>query len=815
MAQNRLALNASEYVRKACADCSDDEVALDALAQWASNPVGKHEGYGIEENYPVIRENLSSRFNVSDSIASEYVSRLREYGTQFLLSGADIGYVRQRIMEELAGESGKQWKQGMVRKLSKASPDTKRLAYLIFSLLRRGFDAKNFEGSMDKVQAFHAAVFERPFSIDREDDLIDVGILNNLLFTTDETNKQYVHMINPLFPVESLGITKDDLKILTDSKGYVRQLYEKKKLEQLQLLDDISREDFGLKKFDNPPKGFVQEKKITATYKEYAAISPFLLEEIRNGIHSIRHERLAEYETRIEAAIMRTIRDSSPKCRVDLISLEREQALWRLDEATNPKLYIYVAPWLTEADISSLVKTMEVPNGASVIAIVLSQSSELAGAILRDSLSSSPELSLITPVSQKEAKSQTIIGTPGSFASTFVESLTSALDLSAPMQFVTRRDAGKDHEIPAVVDQFDDNTYHPKILLGGYEKREIHWIPFKEQNWNVAVFGDPQTGKTQTVKRVVLELATLGIPTLVLDANGDYLPKDPSTSEFGTVVQPGEISLNPLELRNGNSPREQRYEILASLGVVCGLEEMETYYVGHAIERVYEKFGIYEDDKNTWSKIPPTLEDVRAHLEYMAENGKGHDKDSIKSIFQKLGPVLEHPLYSQAKTNLPFDKLVSGSMIINLHGVQNPLLKIVTTEFLLLRMPSFAEKGSVDPKVFIALDGIPRLMVKNSSSLRLLREARGKGMGVIYSCEHPANLPEMAFNNFATQVSFRTTDSKNAKALADHLGVKDAGTFNKPLADKFSAVARFSSEPTLLHLSILPHFKGSVQTSVA
>jgi hypothetical protein len=813
MAQNRLALNASEYVRKACADCSDDEVALDALAQWASNPVGKHEGYGIEENYPVIRENLSSRFNISDSIASEYVSRLREYGTQFLLSGADIGYVRQRIMEELAGESGKQWKLGMVRKLSKASPDTKRLTYLIFSLLRRGFDAKNFEGSMDKVQAFHAAVFERPFSIDREDDLIDVGILNKLLFTTDETNKQYVHMINPLFPMEALGVTKDDLKILTDSKGYVKQLYEKKKLEQLRVLDEVSREDFGLKKFDNPPKGFVQEKKITATYKEYSAVSPFLLEEIRNGIHSIRHERLAEYESRIEAAILKAARDSFPKCRMDLMSSDKDQALWRLDEATNPKLYIYAASWLTEADVASLVKTMEVPNGASVIAIVLSQSAESAGAMLRDSLSSCPELVLITPVSQKEARSQALIGTPGSFANTFVESLTGALNLSAPIPTVARRDTGKDNEIPAV-DQFDDNTYHPKILIGGYERREIHWIPFKEQNWNVAVFGDAQTGKTQTVKRIVLELATMGIPTLIIDANGDYLPKDPSTSEFGTVIQPGEISLNPLELRNGNSPREQRYEILASLEAVCGLAEMEPYYMGHAIERAYEKFGIYEDDKNTWSKTPPTLEDVRAHLEYMAENGKGHDKDFIKSIFQKLGALLEHPLYSQAKTNLPFDKLISGSIIINLHTMQNPLLKIITTEFLLARMPSFAEKGSVDPKAFIALDGIQRLMVKNSASLRLLREARGKGLGVIYSCEHPMNLPEMAFNNFATLVSFRTADSKNARALADHFGVKDAGTFNKPLLDKFSAVARFSSEPSLVHLSILPHFKGSIQTSV-
>ncbi len=90
MAQSRLNLGAEEYIRKALEKSIDDEIALDCLAQWAANPVGKKAGYGIEENYPIIRENLTGRFNISDAIASEYVEGLREHGTQFLLSGADI-----------------------------------------------------------------------------------------------------------------------------------------------------------------------------------------------------------------------------------------------------------------------------------------------------------------------------------------------------------------------------------------------------------------------------------------------------------------------------------------------------------------------------------------------------------------------------------------------------------------------------------------------------------------------------------------------------------------------------------------------------
>ena len=86
----RLASATEAAVGKVLHECSDDEIALDALAQWAMIPVGQQGGYGIEDNYQIIVLNLSKRFDASGAITSNYVARLRSYSTQFSLYGAEI-----------------------------------------------------------------------------------------------------------------------------------------------------------------------------------------------------------------------------------------------------------------------------------------------------------------------------------------------------------------------------------------------------------------------------------------------------------------------------------------------------------------------------------------------------------------------------------------------------------------------------------------------------------------------------------------------------------------------------------------------------
>ncbi|MGA2875586.1 MAG: DUF87 domain-containing protein, partial [Nitrososphaerales archaeon] len=612
MAQSRLDLGAEEYVRKALVHSIDDEIALDCLAQWASNPVGKNAGYGIEENYTIIKENLSSRFNISDAIASEYVEGLREHGTQFLLSGADISFVRAKILEQLMTDVGKKWRHGIQKRLLKSSLEARRLTYLLLHLIFNGFNAKTFETSLDEIQAFYSAVFESQFKVvNMQEALMDIGILNRLMYALEDSmSKQYVHAINSMLSLETLGLKAEDLKIQAETNQLVAHMFDKKMFDQLRFLDEISRENFGIKRFENSLGNFVPDKRALGHYENYVAISPFLLEDIRDDIHSRKQQRFEEYESRIENSLFKTINESWIHCKIDFIRLKRERALWRLDNGADPKLYVYLSLWTIDSDLEMLRSKLEVPNASGLIAIVLNEARDTARTNLKNKLGNCGELSLICALDQKEVKTETLAGSSTSFSTEIINSLASAINLSA-----TKKGAKPEPKRVNQEAQFGFEPERPKILIGNQDTREVYWTPAKERNYNIAILGDAKSGKTQIVKRILLELRKIGVPFLIIDPSGEYLPKDSTNSEFGTAIGPSEIRINPLELDKGTSPRDREYRVLEIFDAVYGLKDWEFSYLRKGIKKAYELKGIIEDNPSSWSKEPPTLQDMGAALE--------------------------------------------------------------------------------------------------------------------------------------------------------------------------------------------------------
>jgi len=805
MIQNKVALMTEEYVRKALRESIDDEIALDALAQWASNPVGKKAGYGVQENYPIILLNLTRRFDISSVIATEYVSKLREYGTQFLLSGGDINAIRELVLNELNGDVGKKWRQGMAKRLAKAPVEIKRLAYLLFFLMHHGFEAKIFADSLDKIQAFYSVVFEKPFPyVERQDDLIDFGIVNRFLYTSEDLSRNQTDVTSPIFSSDSLGLNRDDLKIQSDAKQIVSHMVDKKMFDQLHILEEISRENFGIKRFEEEVENFRPEKRITGKYKSYMVISPFLLEEIRDDIRSLKQHRLLDYESRIESTL-KLVSESWPDGKFDYVRLEGEQVLWRVDNGTNTKLFVYLAVWTNDTDLCFLLSKLDVPKASGLVAIVLNQSPESVRASLNERLGDCGELTLICPINQKESQTETLVGSTTRYSAKFVQILSKSLNLSVPLAGLSKKDSA-----PAEISlgaQFGKKSERPKVLLGSQGGREIYWTEPLERNSNVGIFGDAGSGKTQTIKRILVGLRKSGITFLVLDSSGEYLPKDGSSMEFGTGIGLSEITVNPLELEKGNSPRDQKYCVLESLDGGFGFSEEEKHCLRNAIKSSYERKGIFEDNKSTWIKTPPTLQDLRVRLEHLTQEGNGRWKNAAKEILGKIGPVLGHSLFSQARTRIPFQKLVTGPIIVNLSELQDPTLKAITVEFIAGKIPYFAENSSGALQLCIIIDGLQKLMARNSSTLRLLREARRRAIGIIYSSQNPANLSELVFTNTAAILSFRMTESKNAKVLGEYMGVRDSNLLNKGLENKFSAMSKFSSDPSAIKFDVLPYFQ--------
>jgi len=238
-------------------------------------------------------------------------------------------------------DSGKKWRQGMLRRFSKSSQDAKRLTYLLLCLLRHGFGAKVFETSLDEIQAFYSAAFGSAFQlVNMQEELTDVGILNRLIFTPEDSlTKQHVHTINSLLTPEMLGLRAEDLKIQTDSKQMVSHMFDKRMFDQLRFLDEISHENFGIKKFENGLGSFAPDKRLFGRHENYVAISPLFLEEIRDNLHSLKQARVDKTESLIESVMFRTVNQSWTQCKIDFIKLKRERALWRLDKIRSPQRF--------------------------------------------------------------------------------------------------------------------------------------------------------------------------------------------------------------------------------------------------------------------------------------------------------------------------------------------------------------------------------------------------------------------------------------------------------------------------------------------
>ena len=797
---NTLAPDGRAIITKVVSDCANSEIALDSLAQWAFNPTGSSGGYEIEENYLSIKENLVDRFNLSDRNASEVVQNLRAYGTKFMLLATDPLEIRATILEMLQSELGEKWRLGMLKRMSKASNDTKKLAFLILYLMQHGFEINVLENVLDEIQTFHVATFEKPFSVsDRQRDLREIGLLNQLIYTSENSNKQNIHVMNSIVSAAMFGFKLKDLKINTDTKGLVDHLYEKRAYDQLVSYDELCCSNFGIKKLQNIPEKNSFDKKIVGIHQGLAAISPFMLETIRDDIEGVKRRTLDTYELRIDTSLLASIRETWPDGRVDLLHPKETQTLWRLDNAIDPKLYVFAAPWVHKIDLDSLSLKLDVAKVSTLVCVVFNQIPESVKEILKDRESDYGQLLLIYPTSQKEVRIEQLSGASTPFSSTITKSIVRALDLSISTSDLTKTPQKALGVEVGLGSQYAGKSTGPRLLIGMQETKGIYWVPTRERNWNFGVFGESGSGKTQTIKKILSQLKANHLSFLVLDSFGEYVANDLTNPEFGIVISANEISVNPLEIAKGDSFRGKVAIILDTFKAIFNLSEQELSYLQNGIRRIYLEKGIIEDKPQTWSRLPPTFVELHNTLVRMEESSK-----EVRGLLQKIEASLKSSLFSRTKTVIPFEKLVSGPVVLHLGGMQTNEMKSLASEFILAKVPRYVENATGEPQLFLVVDGTPNLFKKYTSSLKLLMEARSRGIGVIFPYRDPNNLPEIAFNSTATIMTFRQSDSKVAKLTAERLGTTEQ-TLNKNLIDKFSAVVRFSSMTEVQRLTASPY----------
>lgn len=397
-------MSIKSHVPLILANCSNNSPMIDAWIQWALNPTSPTAGYGLEENYSFIRSNLMERYLMSTDDAEQYVQALRDHASSLITSGCDIRDLRKGIIEE--AKSNGIWSKIVKEKLEQSSPDAKKAVYLLLYLKFQGYFRWNPADNYDKFSfgigawsqfmkhfnVFYIAAYGKTFSKHVNEELFKIGLWNKLWYKPCRSPGEIEIVMMPFPTLEEFNFDEANTAQKIDVKQLIERLFLDRRFEQLAFIDEVTKAPFGLRWFKQEVPSLEGIAAISEKEGYNVAISPFLLEQTRDQLNSCKQELILDLGEKIEKALTQLCEEKWPECE-RTCKAKGQQSLWRIDSANYSPLYVYLAPWLTEADVNTLFPD----KGLSAIFIVLTQSIPAIKQVLFNKITAFRYLEILSP----------------------------------------------------------------------------------------------------------------------------------------------------------------------------------------------------------------------------------------------------------------------------------------------------------------------------------------------------------------------------------------------------------------------------------
>jgi hypothetical protein len=198
-------------------------------------------------------------------------------------------------------------------------------------------------------------------------------------------------------------------------------------------------------------------------------------------------------------------------------------------------------------------------------------------------------------------------------------------------------------------------SYDEPILIG-YDNKggPIEWRFPDLNNFNGLFMGTSGSGKTYTLRQMISRVYCRGTTFHILDVKGDFgyeqfeasgLSRFVSEEDFNVITFSyfdGGSSLNPLQVPRSAEGGgvvmtvEATKELVKKFNPKLGGKQLG--YLGEVLKAVYADFGILHEDESTWSKKPPTFQDVFEKLTVIYHCiTSGLDSGSVGTIMDEIG----------------------------------------------------------------------------------------------------------------------------------------------------------------------------------
>jgi len=303
------------------------------------------------------------------------------------------------------------------------------------------------------------------------------------------------------------------------------------------------------------------------------------------------------------------------------------------------------------------------------------------------------------------------------------------------------------------------------------------WCPPNLSNGHLIIIGGSGAGKTTALRHISGEIASRGVPVLVLDFHGDIDVPGGNQQLYSFDYSGNQAFINPfhLDARFGTrlTPSRLKWEFLEAWNSVyptMGIHQ--TNFLAAIIEEAFVRAGI-TDNPATWSQ-QVTFADVLAAF----ENSEAPDstRSRIESYMKRF---LEWRIFHGGEA-ISVESFLTTSTRLDLsqldESARNILADVVLRRlFLLVRA-----LGPLDPtadgwakfRVYVVIDEAQILMASRSdakaSLAKYAAEARKFGVGLILATQLRDNVPSDIWGNIDTRLFMQALDqgerSRNAKA---------------------------------------------------